>query len=1639
MGQIKVFNLALLLLLILSLSLVSAEVQEIKASTSLQNKAYQISQSFEDLLDECVEDTLKISSSNSMNLDYLKKEILELSKKNKEIWYNIGSDNSPISQKETIPTYKQIIILDKLGKELLFLENGKIISTNKDLSIPSNTEFKSETFFQDAKELSLGKVNIGKINTWYTFKEDVFKKLPAESLDKYELVVARDLMKEGVVRFSSPIYVNGEFQGVIVLSLDYRHIQELTKHIDPLNSEPILSSTYNGNYILVFDIDGNTIVHPKPDNIRGYLQDGSLAGFNQPNSETPGKIFNLFKYTTSPSYPEMADKLINRKETYISSATDVSGRTKLVVAVPIIYSNPQTNYVDKGVFGGLMLSVTMDEQESLSQTKPSFDTSKIKTSADLIAKQIEIYLLSNPTKTVKDLKNDPYFREIAVQPIGIKGYTVLYDYDSMINIIHNNPEYEGIDYNKLKEISPSFWNIASKTIGGKSDAEGFYTWNEPNGEVSEKYMYNVIIPIKTADGKGLVLATTTYLEEYAPATDIKINSLFLQEKINLFIDKIDDRFDVLSKISPPDEFALNIIKESKFEDVSQFENFFAFIDGTWRTNLSFFEQNYDTKDVTGALIYAGHTLTDEKKQLMIKLNKDLKSYAFATQTVFSNRYITFENGVDSMYPNEWIFETGADEDFKDDLWYAIANPKNNPLKESVWTPTYYDAVLKQWMVSLITPIYDGYKFLGTTGGDVPLDEIYSQIEEYNYNGQGYSLIFDQDKNILIHPNYEEIINSVGEMEELFSFNQLNEKNLSQTINKIKDESGQITFMQDGEEYLFIYSKLENIDWYYGFVIQTKYVDALNVGNATQNIFQKYSIYILFTLLVILLLLIFLLTKLIFFKNTHSSENKLLKRTKLSKKLIMYFLILAMIPFIMSSFLVLYSQNTASEQIISKIQNYNSISVDDELQRDLDLLSDSITTQIHEFKVLFEIIAQDTHLLNSLNQFKDLTVFTNENFYLKTKPEEWHQVQSNFLNAYKTSYPNIELLRVFHKNGWVVNSIALGKEDLNDYKGDKSWFKETMDTELIEADQTYVSAISIARKTNTPAIRYTTPLEIHSERIGLFVINFKSSAITQKIQQYQRGLSGESLLVDFKYETAEGQIIGHPVILARKFSGETYPINELDVPKIPFQQMNLNLEGKLEYVLNGETWYAHYKKINFQDKEWYLFITVLKEELELPVKTIQEGFKEIFSSAMNISLFLFLVLILFIIGISRVFSKTITKPLDELDYVSKQIQIGNFEVKSKINTDNEIQDLSDTLNRTIEILKQRDEEHKQIDKMKTEFMSITSHELRSPMTPMRAQLQMLLGNYYGAISKKQKDALDIILRNTERLDRIIMDFLELSRIEAARLKFNFKKVSLNSYANNVIKEMKSFLPEKKISLIDKIDSLPIMEVDPDRVMQILRNLIGNAVKFTPAKGKIWISASKKTEGILFSVKDTGVGISEADQLKLFQPFSQIDNMYQHKSGGTGLGLAICKGIIESQNGRIWVESEGENKGTTFYFILPYEPVKEIKPIKVLFSASEDVEKKLLDIFKEYLGPMGEKELDELKKSKSLIKSSIMEYLDELKKNHILRREDLKDLRMEILKLFSGDFSEMSLKSKMVKKPKKSISKSKPKKIKRGRKK
>lgn len=248
---------------------------------------------------------------------------------------------------------------------------------------------------------------------------------------------------------------------------------------------------------------------------------------------------------------------------------------------------------------------------------------------------------------------------------------------------------------------------------------------------------------------------------------------------------------------------------------------------------------------------------------------------------------------------------------------------------------------------------------------------------------------------------------------------------------------------------------------------------------------------------------------------------------------------------------------------------------------------------------------------------------------------------------------------------------------------------------------------------------------------------------------------------------------------------------------------------------------------------------------------------------------------------------------------------------------------DSLKVTSEQLTRANSRLQDLDHLKDDFVSVASHELRTPMTAVRSYAWMALNRSDVPISPKLHRYLDRILISTERLINLVNDMLNVSRIESGRLSIAPQVFDITELAKDVLAEVEPKAAEKALHLKLVMTSAPKVFADPDKVHQVLLNLIGNALKFTPQNGTITISFLADGQFVEVTVTDSGVGISKEDQSRLFQKFGRLDNSYvaAATSGGTGLGLFICKSLIELMKGKIWASSPGPGKGTTFAFTIP----------------------------------------------------------------------------------------------------------------------
>lgn len=254
--------------------------------------------------------------------------------------------------------------------------------------------------------------------------------------------------------------------------------------------------------------------------------------------------------------------------------------------------------------------------------------------------------------------------------------------------------------------------------------------------------------------------------------------------------------------------------------------------------------------------------------------------------------------------------------------------------------------------------------------------------------------------------------------------------------------------------------------------------------------------------------------------------------------------------------------------------------------------------------------------------------------------------------------------------------------------------------------------------------------------------------------------------------------------------------------------------------------------------------------------------------------------------------------------------------------------------------------REVDKMKDEFLSIASHELRTPMTSIKSYLWMVIQGKTGQLKPKQKFFLRRCSNSVDRLIDLVNNMLNVSRIESGRISLNPEKVDINNLITKAVNEVLPRAKQMNIKLkIKSKKSLPSVIADPNKIIEVLINLIGNALKFTPKKGLVTIDFKVSNNFLITYIRDTGSGMTREVINSLFQKFGLISGSYQinqtSSSQGSGLGLYISKQIIKLHDGNIWAKSKGIGYGSTIGFSLPIYTPDRLKEFRKRFSNKFDI--------------------------------------------------------------------------------------------------
>lgn len=373
---------------------------------------------------------------------------------------------------------------------------------------------------------------------------------------------------------------------------------------------------------------------------------------------------------------------------------------------------------------------------------------------------------------------------------------------------------------------------------------------------------------------------------------------------------------------------------------------------------------------------------------------------------------------------------------------------------------------------------------------------------------------------------------------------------------------------------------------------------------------------------------------------------------------------------------------------------------------------------------------------------------------------------------------------------------------------------------------------------------------------------------------------------------------------------------LDKALMSYQHYHALFMQELQYLKVGQT----YSPQSFQ-QEKEAATNALMEELEKLTSYIHRdtnqkigGLYEAGTAARRMVFLMIGAFLILCLIISFLIHRSIARPIWVMEKKTGEIAKGIFQGDLTLSSPPEIEKLANAFNLMCNKLNA-------LDKMKADFFSSVSHEFRTPLSTIKMGLGLLREEAEGPISDKQKKLLDILGEETNRLIGLVNALLDLSKMEAGMMTYTFEKTDLFPLIDKVTKEMEPLVEARNIQLETKMaDQLPPVKLDSERMLQALRNLIGNAVKFTPDGGRVSVVAQSTPRGIEVSVSDTGPGIPKESLSTIFEKFHQATVKGYPQMKGTGLGLAITKQIITSHGGTIWAESE-PGQGSTFTFVLP----------------------------------------------------------------------------------------------------------------------
>lgn len=306
------------------------------------------------------------------------------------------------------------------------------------------------------------------------------------------------------------------------------------------------------------------------------------------------------------------------------------------------------------------------------------------------------------------------------------------------------------------------------------------------------------------------------------------------------------------------------------------------------------------------------------------------------------------------------------------------------------------------------------------------------------------------------------------------------------------------------------------------------------------------------------------------------------------------------------------------------------------------------------------------------------------------------------------------------------------------------------------------------------------------------------------------------------------------------------------------------------------------------------------------------------------------ILVFIVWLSFLFrivtTNDVTERIINVSLLVFMLVSGIFLIRSvikEVQLREKVEKLAEDLEEVNANLAMANEKLKEVDQLKSEFLSLATHQIRAPLTAIKGYASLILEGDYGKLTPDAHGAVQVIFNSCQNLVVIVSEFLDISRIEQGRMKYDLVKFDISKLISEIISELKPTIEKTGLTMNFESENIPSMVyADLGKIKQVLGNIIDNSMKYTP-KGGIRISIEEEVNKTKISISDTGIGVAPEDISKLFTKFTRAKDAFRTNVIGTGLGLYVAKQMIEAQNGKVWVESPGLGKGSTFCIELPKE--------------------------------------------------------------------------------------------------------------------